>query len=51
MSALAEAALQQGHEVTGSDRLLDSGQATQVLEALREQTKRGEFGAAARRNG
>lgn len=35
MSALAEAALQQGHEVTGSDRLLDSGQETQVLSALR----------------
>jgi UDP-N-acetylmuramate--alanine ligase len=35
MSALAEAALQQGHAVTGSDRLLDSGQETQVLSALK----------------
>ncbi len=37
MSALAEAALQSGHEVTGSDRLLDDGQETQVLIALRAQ--------------
>ncbi len=35
MSALAEAALQQGHGVTGSDRLLDSGKESQVLSALR----------------
>lgn len=37
MSALAEAALKAGMEVSGSDRLLDSGGQTRVLDALKAQ--------------